>query len=162
MKKFVILLIFCLSVFGFCQNVSVIRKKVEVINNSKNYVIKKISNDYFVDIKNEVTDNGQELEGYYRNKELKKIVHSIGLSNIINTTQFYFDKHNLIFVLRKKFKTIDENGNLREPKLISESRFYFVNGNVINQNEKINQEEVSVIKQQAKIYQNDLKVYKSQ
>ena len=162
MKKFVIVLIFCLSVFGFGQNVSVIRKKVEVINNSKNYVIKKISNDYFVDIKNEVTDNGQELEGYYRNKELKKIVHSIGLSNIINTTQFYFDKHNLIFVLRKKFKTIDENGNLREPKLISESRFYFVNGNVINQNEKINQEEVSVIEQQAKIYQNDLKVYKSQ
>ena len=162
MKKFLIVLIFCLSVFGFGQNVSVIRKKVEVINNSKNYVIKKISNDYFVDIKNEVTDNGQELEGYYRNKELKKIVHSIGLSNIINTTQFYFDKHNLIFVLRKKFKTIDENGNLREPKLISESRFYFVNGNVINQNEKINQEEVSVIKQQAKIYQNDLKVYKSQ
>ena len=91
MKKFVIVLIFCLSVFGFGQNVSVIRKKVEVINNSKNYVIKKISNDYFVDIKNEVTDNGQELEGYYRNKELKKIVHSIGLSNIINTTQFYFD-----------------------------------------------------------------------
>ncbi len=159
MKKFVIVLIFCLSVFGFGQNVSVIRKKVEVINNSKNYVIKKISNDYFVDIKNEVTDNGQELEGYYRNKELKKIVHSIGLSNIINTTQFYFDKHNLIFVLRKKFKTIDENGNLREPKLISESRFYFVNGNVINQNEKINQEEVSVIKQQAKIYQNDLKAF---
>ena len=159
MKKFVIVLIFCLSVFGFGQNVSVIRKKVEVINNSKNYVIKKISNDYFVDIKNEVTDNGQELEGYYRNKELKKIVHSTGLSNIINTTQFYFDKHNLIFVLRKKFKTIDENGNLRKPKLTSESRFYFVNGNVINQNEKINQEEVSVIKQQAKIYQNDLKAF---
>ena len=159
MKKFVIVLIFCLSVFGFGQNVSVIRKKVEVINNSKNYVIKKISNDYFVDIKNEVTDNGQELEGYYRNKELKKIVHSIGLSNTMITTQFYFDKVNLIFVLRKKFKTIDENGNLREPKLISESRFYFVNGNVINQNEKINQEEVSVIKQQAKIYQNDLKAF---
>ena len=162
MKKFVIVLIFCLSVFGFGQNVSVIRKKVEVINNSKNYVIKKISNDYFVDIKNEVTDNGQELEGYYRNKELKKIVHSVGLSNTMITTQFYFDKVNLIFVLRKKFQTIDENGNLRKPKLTSESRFYFVNGNVINQNEKINQEEVSVIKQQAKIYQNDLKVYKSQ
>ena len=162
MKKFVIVLVICLSVSGFGQNVSVIRKKVEVINNSKNYVIKKISNDYFVDIKNEVTDNGQELEGYYRNKELKKIVHSVGLSNTMITTQFYFDKVNLIFVLRKKFQTIDENGNLRKPKLTSESRFYFVNGNVINQNEKINQEEVSVIKQQAKIYQNDLKVYKSQ
>ena len=114
---------------------------------------------YFVDVKSEVTDNGQELEGYYRNKELKKIVHSVGLSNTMITTQFYFDKVNLIFVLRKKFQTIDENGNLRKPKLTSESRFYFVNGNVINQNEKINQEEVSVIKQQAKIYQNDLKAF---
>lgn len=160
MKKFVILLIFCLSVFGFGQNASVIRKQVEIINNSKNYVVKKIPNAYFVDVKNEVTDNGQELEGYYRNKELKKIVHSVGLSNTMITTQFYFDKGNLIFVLRKKFQTMDENGNLRKPKLTSESRFYFVNGNVINQNEKIDQEEVSDIKQQSTIFQKDLKAYK--
>ena len=159
MKKCVILLIFCLSVFGFGQNISVIRKQVEVINNSQNYVVKKISNDYFVDVKNEVTDNGQELEGYYKNKELKKIVHSAGLSSTIITTQFYFDKGNLIFVLRKKFQTMDENGNLRKPKLTSESRLYFVNGNVINQNEKIDQEEVSDIKQQSTIYQNDLESY---
>ena len=160
MKKFVILLIFCLSVFGFGQNASVIRKQVEIINNSKNYVVKKIPNAYFVDVKNEVTDNGQELEGYYRNKELKKIVHSVGLSNTMITTQFYFDKGNLIFVLRKKFQTMDENGNLRKPKLTSESSFYFVIGNVINQNEKIDQEEVSDIKQQSTIFQKDLKAYK--
>lgn len=160
MKKFIILLIFCLPVFGFGQNVSEIRKQVEVINNSKSYVVKKISNDYFVDIKNEVTDNGQELEGYYRNKELKKIVHSAGLSSTMITTQFYFDSGNLIFVLRKKNQTIDENGDLLKPKLISESRFYFVNGNVINQNEKIDQEEVSDIKLQSTIFQNDLKAYK--
>lgn len=160
MKKFIILLIFCLSVFGFGQNISAIRKQVEVINNSKNYVVKKISNDYFVDIKNEVTDNGQELEGYYRHKELKKIVHSAGLSSTMITTQFYFDRGNLIFVLRKKFQTIDENGDLLKPKLISESRFYFVNGIVIDQNEKIDQEEVSDIKLQSTIFQNDLKAYK--
>lgn len=160
MKKFVILLIFCLSVFGFGQNISVIRKKVEVINNSKNYVIKKISNDYFVDVKNEVTDNGQELEGFYRNKELKKIVHSVGLSSTMITTQFYFDNTNLIFVLRKKFQTIDGSGNVIKPKVTSESRLYFVNGNVINKNEKIDQEEVSDIKQQSMIFQNDLKAYK--
>lgn len=160
MKKFVILLIFCLSGFGFGQNISAIRKQVEVINNSKNYVIKKISNDYFVDVKNEVTDNGQVLEGYYRNKELKKIVHSAGLSSTMITTQFYFDRGNLIFVLRKKFQTIDENGDLLKPKLISESRFYFVNGIVIDQNEKIDQEEVSDIKLQSTIFQNDLKAYK--
>lgn len=160
MKKFVILLIFCLSVFGFGQNISVIRKKVEVINNSKNYVIKKISNDYFVDVKNEVTDNGQELEGFYRNKELKKIVHSVGLSSTMITTQFYFDNTNLIFAFRKKFQTIDDSGNVIKPKVTSESRYYFVNGNVINKNEKIDQDEVSDIKQQSMIFQNDLKSYK--
>lgn len=160
MKKFIILLIFCLSVFGYGQNISAIRKQVEVINNSKNYLVKKISNDYFVDVKNEVTDNGQELEGYYSNKELKKIVHSVGLSSTMITTQFYFDRGNLIFVLRKKHQTIDEKGNLSEPKLISESRFYFVDGNIIDQKEKIDQEEVSDIKQQSTIFQNDLKAYK--
>lgn len=160
MKKFVILLIFCLSVFGLGQNVSVIRKQVEVINNSKNYGVKKIPNNYFVDVKNEITDNGQELEGYYRSKEFKKIVHSLGLSNTMMTTQFYYDKGNLIFVLRKKFQNIDKNGNLSEPKLISESRFYFVNDNVINQNEKEDQEEIAHIKKQSIIFQNDLKVYK--
>ena len=123
-------------------------------------MVKKISNDYFVDVKNEVTDNGQELEGYYRNKELKKIVHSAGLSSTMITTQFYFDSGNLIFVLRKKIQTIDENGDLLKPKLISESRFYFVNGNIIDQNEKIDQEEVSDIKQQSTIFLNDLKAYK--
>ncbi|MCD9854854.1 hypothetical protein LUD75_09065 [Epilithonimonas sp. JDS] len=160
MKKFVILLIFCLPVFGFGQNVSAIRKQVEIINNSKNYVVKKISNDYFVDVKNEVTDNGQELEGFYTRKELKKIVHSVGLSNQEIVTQFYFNHNDLIFVLRKKFQTIDNEGQYIEPKLISESRFYFVNGNVINQNEKIDQKEVSDIKLQSTIFQNDLKAYK--
>ena len=160
MKKFVILLIFCLSVFGFGQNASVIRKQVEVINNSKNYVVKKIPNDYFVDVKSEVTDNGQELEGYYRNKELKKIVHSVGLSNTMITTQFYFDKVNLIFVLKKKYQTIDEKENLLKPKLTSESRFYFVNRKVINKINTDDYKEVAELKQRSASYQNDLKVYK--
>ena len=160
MKKIVILLILCLSIFGFGQNVTVIRKKVEVINNSKNYVVKKISNDYFVNVKNEVAENGQELEGYFKSNELKKIVHSLGLSSMMTTTQFYFDKEKLIFVLRKKYQTIDKNGNIHEPKLVSESKVYFVNGKAINQNEKIDQQEVAEIIMQTKTYQNDFKVYK--
>lgn len=160
MKKFVIVLIFCLSIFGFGQNIDLIKRQVEVINANKNYVVKKISNDYFADVKKEVTDNGQELEGYFRYTELKKIVHSVGLSNRLITTQFYFDKGNLIFVFRKKHQTIDENGNLFETKLISESRFYFVNGKVINKINNDDYKEVAELKQQSIIFQKDLKVYK--
>lgn len=57
MKKSIILLIFCLSIFGFGQNINSIRKQVELINSSKNYITKKVPNDYFVNVKNEVTDN---------------------------------------------------------------------------------------------------------
>lgn len=160
MKKFVIVLILCLSIFGSGQNIDLIKRQVEVINTSKNYEVKKISNDYFADVKKEVTDNGQELAGYFKNKELKKIVHSVGLSSTSITTQFYFDKGNLIFVLRKKHQTIDENGNVFEPKLISESRFYFVNGTVINKINNDDYKEVAELKQQSITFQKDLKVYK--
>lgn len=160
MKKFVVVLIFCLSIFGFGQNVDLIKRQVEMINTSKNYIVKKVPNDYFVDVKNEVTDNGQELEGYFKNKELKKIVHSVGLSSTIITTQFYFDKGNLIFVLKKKYQTIDEKGNLLKPKLTSESRFYFVNGKVINKINPDDYKEVGELKQQSISFQKDLKVYK--
>lgn len=160
MKKFVIILIFCLSIFGSGQSMDLIKRQVEVINTSKNYIVKKIPNDYFADVKNEVTDNGQELEGYFKNKELRKIVHSLGLSSTMITTQFYFNKGNLIFVLRKKYQTIDEEGNLSEPKLSSESRFYFVNGKVINKINNNDYKDVAALKQQSIDFQKDLKVYK--
>ena len=160
MKKLVIILIFCLSIFGSGQSMELIKRQVEVINTSKNYIVKKIPNDYFADVKNEVTDNGQELEGYFKNKELRKIVHSVGLSSTMITTQFYFDKENLIFVLRKKYQTIDEEGNLSEPKLSSESRFYFVNGKVINKINNNDYKDVAALKQKSIDFKKDLKVYK--
>lgn len=160
MKKLVTILIVCLSIFGFGQNLDLVKRQVEVINTSKNYVVKKIPNTYFVDVKNQVTDNGQELEGYFKNKELKKIVHSVGLSSSIITTQFYFNKGNLIFVLRKKYQTIDEKGNFSEPKLSSQSRFYFVNGKVINKINNDDYKEVVELKQQSITFQKDLKGYK--
>ncbi len=160
MKKCIVLFILSISTIGFGQNLNLIKRQVEVINTFKNYAVKKVPNDYFVDVKNEMTDNGQELAGYFKNNELKKIVHSLGLSNAMTTTQFYFDKGNLIFVLRKKYQTIDENGNLREPKLMSESRFYFANGKLINNIKKSNYDEVAYLKQHSLTYQNDLKIYK--
>lgn len=159
MKTFVIFLVVCVSIFAFGQDIRLIRKQVEVINNSQNLVVKKIPNDYFTDVKHEATDNGQEIEAYYSNNELKKIVHSAGLSNSDISTQFFYDKRKLIFVLRKKYQTIDEKGNFAKPKLISESRFYFNNGKII-QHTNTNSKEIAELLKQSHNYQADLKNYK--
>ena len=63
------------------ERITVVRKKAEAINTEKNYQIKKLDNDYFVNVKKEATDGGQELSGYYNNGKLKKIVYSAGLSS---------------------------------------------------------------------------------
>lgn len=160
MTKLITFLIFNLSVFALAQNINSIRKQVSAINASKNYFIKTIPNNYFTDSKNEVTDNGQELEGFYTKKELKKIVHSVGLSSQKITTQFYFNKMDLIFVLRKKYQTIDNEGQYIAPKLIAEYRFYFVDGKIVSKIGKNDKTEVAEIKQQSMNFQNDLKIYK--
>lgn len=66
MKKYLLFLHLLSFTFGFSQNLDLIKKEVEKINNTKNFKIKTIPNDYFVDIKKEARDNGQELKGYYR------------------------------------------------------------------------------------------------
>ena len=51
---------FIFTSFVFGQNeqkIKTIRKTVESINIDTNYLIKKLDNDYFVDKKNEITDN---------------------------------------------------------------------------------------------------------
>ena len=64
MKKHLLFLLLLNFTFGFSQNLHFIKKEVEQINNTKNFKIKTIPNDYFVKVKNESTDNGQELKGY--------------------------------------------------------------------------------------------------
>ncbi len=158
MKKFIVFWVICDSIFAVGQAIRLIKKQVNVINNSKNLVVKQIPNDYFTDIRHEATDNGQEIEAYYNNNELMKIVHSSGLSNSDISTQFYYDKRKLIFVLRKKYQTIDEKGNFAKPKLILESKFYFNNGKII-QHKNTNSKEIEELLKQSLNYQADLKNY---
>ncbi|SEG41087.1 hypothetical protein SAMN05421847_2254 [Halpernia humi] len=151
-----IFLFFCFTINVFGQNINQIRKTVSSINSEKNYQIKVLDNDYFVDKKNEVTDNGQELMGFYKNDKLKKIVHEIGLSNKKIVTQYYFNKGNLIFVLEKRFIIIDENGYLKKPKLFSKRKTYFQGGKIIkdiNPNSEINTNFIY----QSKLLKKDLK-----
>lgn len=115
------------------ERIAAVRKKVEAINTEKSYKIKKLDNDYFVNVKNEATDGGQELSGYYNNGILKKIVYSVGLSYGMKTFEYFFSNDKLIFVFEKqdKFADVKDQSNqvtgLDHTKLESAytGRYYF-------------------------------------
>lgn len=46
------------------ERIADVRKKVEGIITEKSYQMKKLDNDYFVNVKNELTIGRQELSGY--------------------------------------------------------------------------------------------------
>lgn len=122
------------------ERIAAVRKKVEAINTEKSYRIKKLGNDYFVNVKNEVTDGGQELSGYYKNGKLKKIAYSVGLSYGMKTSQYFFSDDELIFVFEKqdKFADLKDWSNqvigLDHAKLesIYTGRFYFENSKLFS------------------------------
>lgn len=128
------------------ERISAVRKKVEAINTEKSYQIKKLDNDYFVNVKNESTDGGQELSGYYKNGKLKKIVYSVGLSYGMKTCEYFFSNDELIFVFEKQdqFADLKDKSNqvtgLDHTKLepVYTGRFYFENSKLfsIKQTEK--------------------------
>ncbi|MFC6268578.1 hypothetical protein [Frigoriflavimonas asaccharolytica] len=158
MKKIILLTIILISTIISAQELSLIKKAVSEINKEKVYSVIEIPNDYFVDEKNEVLDNGQSLEAYYKNNKLKKIVHFAGISYQNITTEYYIDKNRLIFVLEKKYLTQGENASLNMPKLISENRYYFKNDVIIKTigQEKVDQDYIKTVKS----FLNDLKKFK--
>ena len=159
MKKHFLLLLFLSFTFGFSQNLDLIKKEVEKINNTKNFKIKTIPNDYFVDVKNKATDNGQELKGYYKNNQLRKITHFVGLSawNII--TEYFYKDNQLIFVLESKYQFVNENGFLNKPKLLYKNRYYFNNNKLIKKIEEEKSENFDFIRLSNEL-KKDLKNYK--
>ena len=159
MKKLILFLLFLSSSYGFSQNLNLIKKEVEKINNTKNFKIKTIPNDYFVDVKNKATDNGQELKGYYKNNQLRKITHFVGLSawNII--TGYFYKDNQLIFVLESKYQSVNENGFLNKPKLLYKNRYYFYHNKLIKKIEKEPSENFDFIKLSNEL-KKDLKNYK--
>ena len=143
-----LLLIFLLTFTSFlfgqnAERIAAVRKKVEAINTEKSYQINKLDNDYFVNVKKEATDGGQELTGYYKNGKLKKIVYSVGLSYEMKTTEYFFSNDELIFVFHKQdqFADLKDKSNqvtgLDHTKLESvyTGRFYFENSKLFSINE---------------------------
>ena len=159
MKKHIFFLLLLSFIIGFSQNLYFIKKEVEQINNTKNLKIKTIPNDYFVDIKNEATDNGQELKGYYDKNQLKKIIHFVGLSAWNIVTEYYYKDNQLIFVLNSKYQSVSENGFLEKPKLLYRNRYYFKNNKLIKKIEEETSETFDFIKLSNEL-KKDLKNYK--
>ena len=109
--------------------------------------------------KNEVTDNGQELKGYYQNNQLKKITHSVGLSLWKIIREYFYYKNELIFVLETKFQTNDENGFINNPKLMYKNSYYFNNNKLIKKIVKETSDTIDFVKE-ANELKKDLKNYK--
>jgi hypothetical protein len=112
--------------------------------------------------KNEVTDNGIELKGFYEDNLLKKMEHFVGLSAWKIITQYFFSKEEkLIFVLAKKYQIVDENGYMKNPKQIFESRYYYVDEKLSEVLKIPNNDEAAAdYLKEAQTLQKDLKEYK--
>lgn len=122
------------------EKIAAIRKLVQAINNDSGYKIKALDNNYFTDVKNEVYDNGQELKGYYKNGQLKKIIYTVGLSNCMKTYGYYFYGKSLVFVFEKEddYPLKKDGSGLDNSKLIPafEGRYYIENGKIFQSKTK--------------------------
>ncbi len=132
--KFLIFIFFTTFSFGQkIDKIKTIRKIVQSINVDTVYTIKKLENDYFVENKNEVADGGQELTGYYKDGQIKKIIYSVGLSYGRNVYEYYFFDGQLVFVFHKQDSYIqlkDSSGEITgfdysKFETVFEGRYYF-------------------------------------
>lgn len=159
MKKLAPFLLIIFSGLISGQNIELVRKTVQKINQTKSFKIKTVPYSYFMD-KSEVTDNGIELKGFYKNGALKKMEHFVGLSawNII-TEYFFSENHQLVFVHSIKYQTVDENGYLEKPQKLSEMRCYYENNKLIKYVGTLNDNEKTDYLKESKKLINDLKNY---
>lgn len=159
MKKLIPFLLIVLSVSISGQNIEPVRKAVQKINQTKGFKIKTVPYSYFMD-RSEVTDNGIELKGFYKNGVLKKMEHFVGLSawNIV-TEYFFSENHQLVFVHSTKYQTVDENGYLEKPQKLSELKCYYENDKLIRSVGILNDNEKADYLKESKNLINDLKNY---
>lgn len=168
-----IVLFFSNPLFAQRENaILAIRNEVQEINIAKNYLVKKIDNDYFVEVKGEVTDGGQNLVGYYKDNQLKKIIYKIGLSYGVKTSEFYFVENILIFVFVKQmtyefmYNDFVENeiNDYTKFRTNFEGRYYFKDNKIIKTlnkgnemfSESTNKEKELLVRSKELI--NDLKI----
>ncbi|VXB24032.1 MULTISPECIES: hypothetical protein [Chryseobacterium] len=160
MKKMIPFLLIVLSGLISGQNIEPVRKTVQKINQTKDFKIKTVPYSYFMD-KYEVTDNGIELKGFYKNGELKKMEHFVGLSALNIVTEYFFSKNQqLVFVHSTKYQTVDENGYLEKPQKLSELRCYYENDKLIKSVGTFNTDEKTDYLKESQNLISDLKTYR--
>ncbi|MEG1592165.1 hypothetical protein [Chryseobacterium sp.] len=159
MKKLAPFLLIIFSGLISGQNIELVRKTVQKINQTKGFKIKTVPYSYFMD-KSEVTDNGIELKGFYKNDALKKMEHFVGLSawNIV-TEYFFSENHQLVFVHSTKYQTVDENGYLEKPQKTSELRCYYENDKLIKSVGTFNTDEKTDYLKESQNLISDLRNY---
>lgn len=159
MKKMIPFLLIVFSGLISGQNIEPVRKTVQKINQTKGFKIKTVPYCFFMD-KSEVTDNGIELKGFYKNGALKKMEHFVGLSAWNIVTEYFFSKNQqLVFVHSTKYQTVDENGYLEKPQKLSELRCYYENDKLIKSVGTFNiDEKIDYLKESQNLI-NDLRNY---
>jgi len=103
----------CLCSFSTAQTkneiIGDIRDIVETIHMDTTLKGVTLLNQEFLD---SMTYGGGELSGFYKNKKIYYIYRSVGLSNGVEITQFYFGKNKLVFV-SEKFNTYVYDDSLK-------------------------------------------------
>ena len=136
--RIVFLFFVCLfsKTIAFAQadnKVSAIREVVEQINKDTVYQKRTLDNEQFLE---QMTDGGGQLTGYFKNKQLVKIVEWVGLSSCISLYEYYLQNGLLIFAYgqEKVFPYDNHTGLFDYQKQIlgMECRFYFDKGKLIN------------------------------
>ncbi len=116
------------------QNIQEIRTQFKFINSQKDFQKVVFENEEFTD---EIPSEGCELEVYYKNGNLYKIIESDAASVNLYTTEYYFKNNQLIFVYRKEDEfTKIPGGKVVDTETIYEERTYYKNGNIIRHLEK--------------------------
>ncbi|QKG52608.1 hypothetical protein [Hymenobacter sp. BRD67] len=122
------------TVFGQTNIDKVVRikREVEQINLQGGYAKKTLANEAFMP---NITDGGGQLTGYFKDGQLMKIVEWVGLSSCINTTEYYFQNGNLIFVYTQgkifKYEKNKSSYNPAVEAVAMEARFYFSDSKMI-------------------------------
>ena len=137
MQFFIICLVLLLSSESLAQTnaevINKIRKEFKTINTTKDFEIITLENEDFL---TNATDGGAKLTGYYKNNSLRKIVVSVGISNGIETLEFYFLKGSLIFVYEKfegfVFDEKRSEFDYTKTETNFEGRYYFDKGKLFD------------------------------
>ena len=133
---FFFLLTLTISFQTYSQNndilINEIKKKVQSIDQDSIYAKLTLENEEFMD---QMTDNGGELIGFFKEDQILKIQEKIGVSNAVKTTNYYFSKGDLIFVNEKEedFPYIDSLATLDYTKTekVFEAYYYLKNNKLI-------------------------------